>query len=84
MVHNMQEEVFAVLEEKFGLKREDVTLESRLQEDLDLDSIDLFDMMGVLEERSGVSVDVNDFLRAKTLGDFLSILEEVVNRSSAA
>ena len=83
MIHNMQEEVLAVLEERFRIKREDVTLESRLQEDLDLDSIDLFDMMGVLEERAGVSVDVNDFLRARTLGDFISILEEVVNHAPA-
>jgi acyl carrier protein len=80
----MQEEVLVVLEEKFGVKREDVTMETRLHEDLDLDSIDLFDMMGVLEERICVSVDVNDFLRAKTVGDFISILEELVKHRPVA
>lgn len=84
MVDNLQQEVLAVLEERFGVRKEDVTLQSRLREDLDLDSIDLFDIMGMLEEKTGVSIDVADFLKAKTLGDFLSILQEIVQRTQAA
>ena len=81
MVYDMQEEVLVVLEQRFGVRRADVTLASRLQEDLDLDSIDLVDIMGIVQEKTGVSVDVADFLQARTLGDFLSILEGVVHRA---
>lgn len=82
MVDNVQEEVLAVLEQKFGIKRENVTLQSRLREDMDLDSIDLFDIMGILEDKTGVSIHVADFLKAETLGDFLSILKEIIARRS--
>lgn len=74
---DLQQEVLAVLVERFDVDPAGVTAESRLREDLDLDSIDLFDIMGLIEQRIGVSVELSDFMQAKTFGDFIAVLERV-------
>jgi acyl carrier protein len=48
-----------------------------LREELDLDSIDLFDVMGEIEKKLGVSADLNDFIHARTFGDFLKVVTEL-------
>lgn len=80
----LREEILTVLSERFGIDSSSVTSDSRLNEDLDLDSIDLFDMIGVIEKSSGVSVDINDFIKARTFGDLVETLESIVVNSSAA
>ncbi len=72
-----REEMLVVLEERFDVARERVTDSSLLREELDLDSIDLFDVMGVIEKKLGVSADLNDFIHARTFGDFLKVVTEL-------
>lgn len=84
MTGSVREEVMAVLSEQFGIAPKDVSLESKLREDLDLDSIDLCDMIGVIEKKTGLSVDLADFIKAQTLGDFVGTLESLMSKSSAA
>lgn len=81
---DLREEMLQVLEERFAIPRSEVTDESRLQEDLDLDSIDLFDIMGVIEKKTGISVVLSDFIHARTFGDFLRTLESLVVKAPAA
>lgn len=81
---DLREEMLKVLEERFGVSRESVTNESLLQDELDLDSIDLFDMMGVIEKRTGVSAELSDFIKARTFGDFLRVLESLGVKAPAA
>jgi acyl carrier protein len=73
-----------VLSDKFKVDSASVTDETKLQEDLDLDSIDLFDMIGEIEKQRGISVDINDFIQARTFGDLVTTLEGVFATSSAA
>ncbi len=73
----LQKEILAVLQERFDVDAASVTSESRLREDLDLDSIDLFDIIGLIEQRMGVSVELSDFVQAKTFGDLIAVLERV-------
>lgn len=84
MIDNVKDEMLSVLEERFGVDRTAVTLESRLREDLDLDSIDLFDIVGLVEKKTGVNVHVSDFVHAKTFGDFLATLESLLSQAPAA
>lgn len=81
---DVREEMMSVLEERFGIARGSISDESRLREDLDLDSIDLFDIMGIIEKKTGVSVDLSDFIRANTFGDFLQILEALLAKAPVA
>lgn len=80
---DLREEMLLVLEERFGVTRQGVTDESLLQDDLDLDSIDLFDIMGVIEKKTGVSADLSDFIKARTFGDFLKVLESLSDQAAA-
>lgn len=78
MTKSVRDEVLQVLIEKFDISPESVTDESRLREDLDLDSIDLFDMLGAIEKATGVGVDISDFASTKTFGDFVMTLSAIL------
>lgn len=81
---DINQEVIQVLREQFDIDPASVSPESRLREDLDLDSIDLCDMMNVIEKRTGVSSDLSDFVSARTYADVIGVLERIIRQSSAA
>jgi acyl carrier protein len=81
---DINKEVIQVLQEQFDIDPASIAPESRLREDLDLDSIDLCDMMNVIEKRTGISSDLSDFANASTYSDVLAVLERIVQQSSAA
>lgn len=78
----MRDQVIALLNERFDISPETISDESDLRADLDLDSIDLFDMMGVIEKQSNVCVEMSDFIHAKTFGDLVRILERITHPDS--
>lgn len=82
MTNDLREEVLSVLAERFGMDRDAVTDESRLKEELDLDSIDLFDILGLLEKKTGREIVLADFAQVQTLGDFLVRLEAIVVKAA--
>jgi acyl carrier protein len=62
--------------ELFEIDEDSITLEARLYEDLDFDSIDAVDMIVKLKEMTGKSVKPEDFKSARTIGD---VVEAVYN-----
>jgi acyl carrier protein len=64
----------AGLEETFGLDRSRITLEARLVEDLDLDSIDAVDLAVKLQRSAGVRIAAEVFKRVRTVGDVVDAL----------
>jgi acyl carrier protein len=76
--------VLKILKEHFDIDPASVSHTSRLREDLDLDSIDLCDMMSVIEKRAGVATELSEFMHAQTIGDFVKVLERVVTQTPAA
>ncbi len=65
-----------ILVEMFEIDAEAITLEARLYEDLDFDSIDAVDMMVQIREMTGKSVKPEDFKSARTIAD---VVEAVYN-----
>lgn len=63
-----------VLEELFEIEPENVTLQSRLVEDLDLDSIDAVDMIVKLQNFIGRRIKPEDFKSVCTVEDVLNVL----------
>lgn len=59
------------LEDMFEVPRDEVTLESRLYEDLDLDSIDAVDLVVKLQELTGRKFKPEEFKSVRTVGDVL-------------
>ena len=63
-----------VLEELFEIEPENVTLQSRLVEDLDLDSIDAVGMIVKLQNFIGRRIKPEDFKSVRTVEDVLNVL----------
>jgi acyl carrier protein len=68
-----REEILATIKdimvEMFEMDGQAITLEARLYEDLDFDSIDAVDMIVKLKELTGKTVKAEDFKSARTIGD---------------
>jgi acyl carrier protein len=70
---NTHEDILATIKtimvEMFEIKAEAITLEARLYEDLDFDSIDAVDMIVRLKEMTGKAVKAEAFKSARTIAD---------------
>lgn len=69
----------ALMVDLFELNADDVTLEARLYEDLDFDSIDAVDMIVRLKEMTGKAVKAEDFKAVRTIGDVVETVYKMVN-----
>jgi len=67
-----------VLVEKFDLKVETVTLESRLGEDLKLDSIDAVDLIVELKSMLPRNIDPAEFKKVRTLQDVVDVIHAMI------
>jgi acyl carrier protein len=63
------EKITKYLTEDFEIPEKDFSLEARLYEDLDLDSIDAIDLVLKLQELSGKKISPDDFRTVRTVGD---------------
>jgi len=70
------------LVELFQLKPADVTLESRLFEDLEIDSIDVVDLMDEVQQFTGKKVTAEDFRSVRTVGDLVAVMERLQSVSA--
>ncbi|OUS14793.1 acyl carrier protein [Gammaproteobacteria bacterium 50_400_T64] len=81
-MHNreaIQSQVSTVMSELFELDASNITLESRLYEDLDIDSIDAVDLMVELKKLTGKKIKPEDFKSVRTLGDIVDAVEKLMN-----
>ena len=74
-----KEELFAkiqeVLESDFEIEKDNVKLDSKLFEDLDLDSIDAVDLLSKIKQyMPGKQIDPEMFKNAKTVENVLDVL----------
>ncbi|MBQ0028310.1 MAG: acyl carrier protein [Lachnospiraceae bacterium] len=72
----MLEKVAAIIEEKLGLDGVEITAETRFKEDLDADSLDLFDMVMEFEDEFGIEISSEDLENITTVGALLKYIEE--------
>jgi len=78
-----REEILTVIKEimveMFEMDEQAITLEARLYEDLDFDSIDAVDMIVRLKEMTGKSVKPEDFKTARSIGDVVEAVYKMLN-----
>ena len=79
-----REEIFETLadylSEYFEVPREDITLEAKLYEDLDLDSIDAVDLIVKLQEIVKQKIPPNDFKEVRTIGDVVEQVHKLISK----
>lgn len=71
-----------VMGELFELAPAEIAPESRLVEDLDLDSIDTIDLVVKMKELSDGKVDQDAMARIRTVGDIVDYIEQRLARSA--
>ena len=71
----MLEKVKAIIEEKLNLESADITLETRFKEDLEVDSLDLFELVMALEDEFGTEIPTEELTKLTTVGSVISYIE---------
>jgi acyl carrier protein len=72
--HGIFEKVKELLISEFKVADESIGLEKRLDEDLDLDSLDAVDLVVSLKDYIGEKVDPSLFKEARTVQDVVDLL----------
>lgn len=70
----MFERVKAVIEEKLNADGAEITESTSFKEDLNADSLDLFEMVMALEDEFGIEIPSEDLEGLVTVGDVLEYL----------
>ena len=80
-----KEEVFlkiqGILAEEFEIDQVSITPESRLYEDLELDSIDAVDLIVKMKEYVPGKIEPEPFKKAKTIQDVVDILHPLIQNA---
>lgn len=75
----IMEKATVVLAEEFEVEESAITPEASLKETLGLDSLDLVDVVVLVEQHFGVTLVGPDFVDVKTFGDFFVLLDKKIN-----
>ena len=71
----MLEKIRIMIAEQLGIDMEEVKAESSLQDDLNADSLDLFELVVSLEEEYGIEIPSGDLEKVETVNDIVEYLE---------
>ncbi len=75
------EQISRELQALFDLPKANITLQARLYEDLDLDSIDAVDLVVRLQEITNKRIRPDQFKSVRTVEDIVDAVEELVGDS---
>lgn len=73
----MEEKIIELIADKLCKKKEQITLNSRLVEDLGADSLDVVELIMAFEDEFGVSLPDEDVANMKTISDIVEYIEKV-------
>jgi len=80
------EEIFAhvrsLLIELFEVEPEKVTLDARLAQDLEIDSIDAIDLILKLKDYTGRKIKPEEFKHVRTVGDVVATVQAIVTAAA--
>lgn len=72
------EQVRAALIELFEIEPDKVTPEARLNDDLEIDSIDAVDLLDRLRRQTGRKISADQFRSVRTVGDLVDAVHAIV------
>ena len=71
----MLEKIRIMIAEQLGIDAEEVKPQSNMQDDLNADSLDLFELVVSLEEEYGIEIPSGDLEKVETVNDIVEYLE---------
>ena len=72
----MLEKMKEIIADQLGVSEDEVTLEASFKEDLDADSLALFELVMALEEECDVEIPSDDLAELNTVGDVINYLKD--------
>ena len=72
----MSEKMKSIIAEQLSIDASEITLESSFKDDLNADSLDLFEMVMALEDNYGVEIPSEDLEKLLTVGDVVNYLKD--------
>lgn len=75
----MFERIRDLVAEKIGVDPEDITMETSFADDLEADSITLFELVMAIEDEFDIEIDDESIEQINTVGDIVNYLEESIN-----
>lgn len=72
----MLEKMKEIIADQLGVSEDEVTLEASFKEDLDADSLDLFELVMALEEEYDVEIPSDNLAELNTVGDVINYLKD--------
>lgn len=72
----MLERVKEIIEEQLNAEGVELTEDTRFKEDLEADSLDLFELVMALEEEYGVEIPSEDLEKIETVGAVIQYLQD--------
>lgn len=77
--HTIYQEVTELLHKLFEVDPQNITPESRLYEDLELDSIDAIDMVVHLQKKTGKKIKPEEFKSVRTVQDVVDAVSRLLH-----
>lgn len=71
----MFEELRAIVAENLGVEESELTVETSFREDLEADSLDLFEMVMAVEEKYDVEIPSEELENLNTIADVIKYIE---------
>lgn len=72
----MNEELKKIIAEQLNTEESTITENTRFKEDLNADSLDLFELVMAMEDKFGVEIPTEDLEKLKTVGDVENYLRD--------
>ena len=72
----MLEKMKEIIADQLSVSEDEVTLEASFKDDLDADSLDLFELVMALEEEYDVEIPSDDLAELNTFGDVINYLKD--------
>lgn len=72
------ERIVEIINDKLGIPAEEIQLNTSFNEDLGIDSLDLFEIITLIEEEYDIEFSVEDTEKLKTVGDCVKFIENAI------
>ena len=80
----LYQRIVAILRDTFGIEAERISMEARLGEDLDIDSIDAVDLIVQLKPLIGSALKPEAFKSVRTVSDVVDVVHSMMHAGNAA
>jgi acyl carrier protein len=78
-IEEIVEKVTDVLVDEFEIEISKITPEASLKDTLDIDSLDIVDLVVLIEQNFGIKLTSQDFVGITTFQDFCNLLNRRIN-----